>query len=74
MSEEEQLRQITAAMLMGAYLGTFEAISENVDSIANQIMKAIDEIEIPYESKEIHHAVIDSIAMALKMKRGIKEW
>lgn len=74
MTEGQQLRAITASMIIDCHFGTFESISDSIDQITKQLTNVLDENKIEYELQDIQHSIIDSIALALRMKRGIKDW
>jgi len=71
-TELNQLRQITAAMIMDSYHGHFDEIHNAMTFITDELMYLLDKQPIEYHASEIKNAVIDAIALGLRLKNGLR--
>lgn len=74
MSSDSQLRKIVASIFINQFSNEYQTISNDVERIVDRLTDSMDEYKIDYELENIQHAIIDTIALNLRMDRGIKEW
>lgn len=71
MTDEIHLRQIAASMLINCHFDIVGSISDQVEQITAKLTTIMDDNNIEYDKQDIELAIIDSLAIALRMKRGI---